>query len=96
VCVRGWREGAAAVIAIEDQGVGIDSDEQSRIFQRFYRARTSAGIAGTGIGLNLVKMLVEHHAGSVTVESVPGVGSTFTVRLPLDGPPLGAELRQAA
>lgn len=74
------------VIRVRDQGVGIDQDELPRMFQRFFRARTSAGIAGTGIGLNLVKTLVELHGGSVEVESKKGQGSLFTVRLPVDGP----------
>jgi len=56
------------------------------MFQRFFRARTSTGIAGTGIGLNLVKTLVELHNGSITVESKKGEGSMFIVRLPVTGP----------
>ncbi len=74
------------VISVRDQGVGIDQDEIPKMFQRFFRARTSAGIAGTGIGLNLVKTLVELHGGTVLVESRKGKGSLFTVRLPVDGP----------
>ncbi|MDA7947927.1 MAG: PAS domain S-box protein [Hyphomicrobiaceae bacterium] len=74
------------IICVEDQGVGIDEDEIPKMFQRFFRARTSAGIAGTGIGLNLVKTLVELHGGTVEVESRKGEGSHFTVRLPVDGP----------
>ena len=58
----------------------------SRIGERFFRARTSTGTAGTGIGLNLAKTLVEMHGGSVSIESKNGEGSTFTIRLPIAGP----------
>ena len=75
-------ENQEVVISIRDQGVGIPTDELPRIFQRYFRARTSVGIAGTGIGLNLVKQLVEMHGGSISVESTEGEGSTFTLRLP--------------
>jgi len=74
------------VICIEDHGIGIDKSELDRIGERFFRAKTSTGIAGTGIGLNLVKMLVEMHEGSIHVDSEKGKGSTFTVRLPVSGP----------
>lgn len=66
--------------------MGIDEDDLPNMFQRFFRARTSAGIAGTGIGLNLVKTLVELHSGSIKVVSKKGEGSMFSVRLPIDGP----------
>lgn len=74
------------IVSVRDYGVGIDRDELPKMFQRFFRARTSSGIAGTGIGLNLVKTLIELHEGTVSVESTPGAGSTFTVRLPVGGP----------
>ncbi len=69
-------------IAITDHGLGIDEDEIPQMFTRFFRAKTSTGIAGTGIGLNLSKMLVEEHGGEIILESEKGVGSTFTIRLP--------------
>ncbi len=84
--VRGWREGEFAVIEVKDQGLGIDEQDLPNMFQRFFRAQTSIGIAGTGIGLNLVKTLVELHDGSIDVQSVKGKGSVFTVRLPIEGP----------
>jgi len=79
-------EGESAVILVRDYGVGIDRDELPKMFQRFFRARTSAGIAGTGIGLNLVKTLIELHEGTISVSSAPGTGSTFVVTLPIGGP----------
>lgn len=85
IAVDGRHEGDMVCIAVSDQGVGIDADELPKMFQRFFRARTSSGIAGTGIGLNLVKQIVELHGGSIEVESRKGEGSTFTVRLPMAG-----------
>lgn len=74
------------VITVRDHGLGIDEDDLPKMFTRFFRARTSAGIAGTGIGLNVVKTLTEMHGGTVSVESAKGRGSMFTVRLPISRP----------
>lgn len=70
-------------IIIKDAGVGIPADELPDLFSCFYRASTSVGISGTGIGLHLVKNIIDEHGGSIEVESEVGVGSCFTVRLPL-------------
>ena len=71
------------IIAVSDEGLGIPADELPRIFQRFFRAGTSKGISGTGVGLDLVKQFIELQDGGITVESTEGTGSTFTVRLPI-------------
>ncbi len=84
--VKAGTKGDQVVISVRDHGIGIDEDELGRIGERFFRARTSTGTAGTGIGLNLAKTLVEMHGGTVSVESTKGEGSTFTVRLPIAGP----------
>jgi PAS domain S-box-containing protein len=70
---------------IADQGVGIPTDDLPHIFERFYRAANvnSAHAVGMGVGLYLVKQLVTLHKGTITVESELGVGSTFTITLPL-------------
>ena len=73
----GW-----AVVEVRDQGMGIDAEDLPLIFQMFRRGRNAATVPGTGIGLASVKHVVEQHGGSVSVESAPGRGSTFTVRLP--------------
>lgn len=86
VWVNGRVEGDAVIIAFRDEGVGIPKEQVKKLFGQFFRATTSKGIAGTGIGLNLVKKLVELHGGSVTVDSVEGEGSTFKVTLPIGGP----------
>ncbi len=74
------------VISVRDYGLGIDEDDLHRIGERFFRARSSTGIAGTGIGLNLVNKLVDMHGGKFSVESQKGEGSTFTISLPIAGP----------
>lgn len=76
-----------AQLAIRDRGPGIAEQDQQRIFERFQQAIGTPGRrSGFGIGLWLVKSLVEAHGGSVTVQSRPGNGATFTVSLPLQGP----------
>ncbi len=74
-----------AEIAVTDAGVGIPDDARQRVFERFYRVDQSRASAtgGTGLGLSIVKHIVTNHGGSVEVWSEPGIGSTFTVRIPL-------------
>ena len=74
-----------AVVRIMDTGVGISPDEQQKIFERFYRVDKSRSkeTGGTGLGLAIVKHAVEHHNGSIEVESELGKGSVFSVRFPL-------------
>jgi len=69
-------------ISVRDTGVGIDPAEQGRVFERFYKADRGRGAAGIGLGLAIVKHIALAHEGTVSVESHPGRGSTFTVRLP--------------
>lgn len=71
-------------INVTDQGIGIPSDEQARVFERFYRVDESRDrtTGGTGLGLSLVKHITQSHRGEVTLFSQPTVGSTFSIRLP--------------
>lgn len=81
------RDGAHAIITVADTGIGIPAADRGRVFERFYRvdkARSRAA-GGTGLGLSLVRNAVERHGGSVALDSEVGVGSTFTVVLPVDG-----------
>ena len=74
-----------AEIAVEDTGVGIPAEALPRIFERFYRVdgARSREAGGTGLGLCIAKTIAEAHGGRIEVQSTPGVGSTFTVVLPL-------------
>lgn len=80
--IKAGTVGGNVVVSVRDFGVGIPKDEMPRLFQKFFRASTSTGIPGTGIGLHLVKHLVELHGGTVTVDSVEGQGTTFSVTFP--------------
>ena len=79
-----WSEetGKEFLLHIRDEGRGISKENQERIFRRFFRVEKSELIEGFGLGLSLVKRIAEKHQGNVTVESEPGVGSTFTLHLP--------------
>jgi PAS domain S-box-containing protein len=73
------------VVAVSDTGIGIAPEEQERIFDPFYQVENvqTRRVGGTGLGLAIVKRIVEAHDGQIEVESKPGVGSTFRIRLPL-------------
>ena len=77
-------DGSRVTIRVRDEGLGIAPSEQRRIFEKFERGSSAAaaGIKGTGIGLAMVQHIVDAHGGTVTVESRPGGGSTFTIELP--------------
>ncbi|MEA3359447.1 MAG: HAMP domain-containing sensor histidine kinase, partial [Thermodesulfobacteriota bacterium] len=85
VTVSGGIKGDFVVINVADNGYGIAPDEIPRIFERFYRSKTekTRNIVGTGLGLPIVKTIVEAHNGTINVKSKEGAGSTFYVRLPL-------------
>jgi signal transduction histidine kinase len=82
------REEQMAVVAITDTGVGIPAEDIPFIFERFYRVDKSRSRAegGSGLGLAICKHIVEAHGGKVEAESQVGVGSTFSVWLPLQSP----------
>ena len=82
--VSAMNGGGQVKISVEDKGIGIRDDEFRQIFEPFYRAKevVDAQISGNGLGLNLVKKIVEAHGGKVTVESTIGAGSKFTIELP--------------
>ncbi len=85
VTVATGRRGDRATIAVIDQGPGIAPDQQQAVFERFWRGPESG--KGLGLGLSIVRQVAERHGGTVELDSEPGVGSTFTVVLPL---PVGA------
>jgi signal transduction histidine kinase len=75
--------GKSIEIAIKDNGIGILAQDLSRIFEPFQRGLNAAGEKGIGLGLSLVKEIVELHAGKVDVQSEPQKGSTFSIVLPV-------------
>lgn len=74
---------AEALVEVRDTGVGIPEDELPQVFDRFFRASTSDGFSGTGVGLAVVKEIVDGHGGTLAVESAVGSGTTFRVSLPV-------------
>ena len=84
VDIKVFRTNGAALIQVRDYGIGIEAKDQHKIFDRFYRVegRNELQYSGFGIGLYLVKSIVDVHGGTVAVKSVMGEGSTFTVQLP--------------
>ncbi len=88
VLVTAGPDGDRAELEVRDTGIGIAPEDLPRVFTRFWRGEKSRSreTGGAGIGLSIVKELVQAHGGEVTVESVPGEGSVFRVSLPLAGP----------
>jgi len=75
--------GGEVVVAVADRGIGIPAGDLKQLFERYHRGSNVSGIVGTGVGLYLVKMVVDLHQGSIEVSSKEGRGSRFTVRLPV-------------
>ena len=77
----------AVAIHVQDEGIGIPLEEQELVFKRFFRASTAAErhIAGVGLGLLIVKRIVEGHGGVISLSSEPGQGTTFRLDLPVSG-----------
>ena len=87
ITLSAHRQGEQVVLAVSDTGLGIGSNEQSRVFERFERgSASSAGSAGAGLGLPLVKSFIELHGGSVEIDSDGQSGSTIRCRLPTRRP----------
>jgi signal transduction histidine kinase len=82
VRVAAERSGNRWVVSVEDEGIGIDPDDQDRVFEVFQRLHSREDHEGPGIGLALCERIVERHGGDIWVESEPGEGATFTFTLP--------------
>src|SRR5207248_7916324 len=76
------RDNGELIFAVSDTGVGIPTVDQERIFEKFERGNPQARESGAGLGLSLVKSLIELHGGSVSIQSTPGSGTTILCRLP--------------
>lgn len=81
------RDVERARVRVRDDGIGIPLDEQKHIFEPFYRAGNTGGVAGTGLGMSIMRNAVELHGGQIQFESSEGAGSTFTVLLPAEPAP---------
>jgi signal transduction histidine kinase/ligand-binding sensor domain-containing protein/DNA-binding response OmpR family regulator len=83
---RGKAEMTYIEVVVADNGIGIAPQELPLIFEKFYQAKSAAAMAlrGTGIGLSLTRSLVHAHRGTISADSQPGIGTTFTVRLPIE------------
>jgi signal transduction histidine kinase len=84
IVLRTERRGSGVVVRVEDDGVGIPPENLDRIFDPFFTTKRVG--SGTGLGLSTSFTIVQRHGGSIHVESTPGRGSAFEVRLPLDAP----------
>ncbi len=84
-------EDETVAIAVRDTGPGLSREECERVFDRFFRAPGTDGVPGVGLGLAIVSAIAGAHGGSVSVESAPGEGSTFVLRLPRLGPTVSEE-----
>ena len=86
VCIRTSLKGDAATVSVQDQGVGIPTDQVRYVWDKFFRvdSKEAAKIKGTGLGLAITKRIVELHGGKVQVESEVGVGSVFSLTFPLN------------
>jgi signal transduction histidine kinase len=76
-------ESEGVVFKVQDHGIGISLEEQQKIYELFYRGQNIGAIAGTGLGLAVVKKCVELHQGKISITSEVGQGTTFTVQIPL-------------
>src|SRR2546423_8724761 len=89
VTVRTRREGESVVVTISDTGCGIPSEYLKRIFDPFFTTKPVG--EGTGLGLSVTYSIIERHKGTISVESRPGEGTTFTISIPVDSQPAEEE-----
>lgn len=82
VWISASRKEREILLEVRDNGIGIPSEQQEKIWQRFYRADPARGEGGTGLGLSIVQQIAQIHGGYMTLESIPQVGSAFTLHLP--------------
>lgn len=84
--VRGRRTESEVVLEIADTGRGIAPEEMQSVWEELGRSREAHGIEGSGLGLPMVRAIIERHGGTATLQSWHGEGSTVTLRLPIAGP----------
>ncbi len=91
ITIETHRRHKKLVLSVSDTGPGIQPEEQDQLFQPFVRLQTAEGAQGSGLGLSLVKRIVERHNGTVSVESTPGKGTTFSIYFPTAVPKKAAD-----
>jgi len=91
VSVRARQQDGRQLVSVQDSGLGIAPADQVRLFEKFFRAKRKEALRekGSGLGLAIVKSIAEQHGGRVSVESRLGVGSTFTLDLPVKAEAVG-------
>ena len=94
--IKAWRESGMTAFMIEDSGVGIPKEQQSRVLERFESRSQGSKHRGAGLGLSIVKSLVELHGGSMALDSEPGRGTRVTVRFPENGTDFSAPVAARA
>lgn len=83
--IAAWSDQDVVIIEVSDEGIGIPAESMNNLFKRFYRTQTAVerGIAGTGLGLYMVKENLRNYNGQIAVQSTLGKGTIFTIRLPV-------------
>jgi len=96
--VKLYRTNGSVKLEVSDRGIGIARNEQTKIFEKFYRAGDPLvhNTKGSGLGLSLVRHIAEAHGGNIDVESTLGMGSKFTLWLPINGAPAAASQAAAS
>ena len=90
------QSGGEILLEVRDNGIGIPAELQEKIWQRFYRADPArGGEGGAGLGLPIVRQIAHAHGGYMTLESIPRVGSAFTLHLPAPGPSVQPDAKGA-
>ena len=86
VTVQTRKQGAEVIVRVRDTGMGIPAGEQEKIWDRLYRGDKSRSQRGLGLGLSLVRAIVQAHGGRAEVKSQPGQGTEFTITIPAEAP----------
>jgi signal transduction histidine kinase len=95
--VKLYRDNGSVKLEVEDHGIGIPQQEQNKIFEKFYRVGDPLvhNTKGSGLGLSLVRHIVQAHGGEVSVDSAPGQGSKFIIALPVNAEPNNSKAASA-
>jgi signal transduction histidine kinase len=89
--MAGMKPGGGLLVQVRDRGIGIPDRDRVHLFERYFRGTNAVGVAGSGVGLHLVAMVLELHGGAIEVQSRAGEGSSFIVHLPTVAPPAAGD-----